>query len=135
MLTQHENMKKTDALQRINGICGVSRLNSGNTLFSNVNNSEPVWWFNVPLQKIKDISQEHLNFICYDRRSYKLYHLKVPTSYLKQHLSSPQKLRIRDDRQAVNLEWCIDTTHQFVDRESGCRFVQFRCCEVSCEHS
>src|SRR5215813_1304242 len=45
--------------------------------------------------------------------------------------TGPQKLKVRDDRPVVNLEWCIETRHQFIDRESGCRFGQFRCCEVS----
>jgi hypothetical protein len=135
MLTQHENMKKADALRRINKHCADTKLNGTNTLFSNINNTQHVWWFNIPLWKITNSGQEHLHFVCYDRRSYVLHHLKIPTTYLEQHLEKPNKLRVREDREVANLEWGIEAADRFIDRASGCQFAEFHCCQMSCEHA
>jgi hypothetical protein len=135
MLTEHADMKKADALDRLNRNCRSVELDNRNTLFSNINHTEPVWWFHVPLWKIERFDEEHLHFLCYDRRSYKLHHLVVPVEYLKLHLNRPQKLQIIKPKQVVQLELSIKTTNLFADRISGCRFAQLQCCDVSCEHS
>src|ERR1700730_16039024 len=100
MISAHEDMKKGEALRRMNRSCRGSVLNNRNTHFSNINHTEPVWWFHIPLVKIcGSCVEEFLHIVCYDRRSYKLSHLIVPTSYFNKHLTNPNKLRQHPDPQ------------------------------------
>jgi hypothetical protein len=136
MLSEHEDMKKADALRRMNRTCKVGVLDNWNTHFSNINHTEPVWWFHIPLKKIVGPDAEKsLQMVCYDRRSYKLSHLNVPTFYFKGHLKPPHKLQIFESRQVIQLELSNKMVNLFEDRGSGCRFAQFLCCELTCEHS
>ena len=83
MLGHHENMEKPEALRRMNQRCKATFFDNRTAHFSNINNTEPVWWFHIPLKKVEGPrSEECLHLICYDRRSYKLRHLMVLTSYL-----------------------------------------------------
>jgi hypothetical protein len=135
MLSEHEDMKKAEALRRMIRSCKVA-LDNSNTHFSNINHTEPVWWFHIPLKKLGGSGAEKfLHLVCYDRRSYKLSHLKVPTSYFTQHLRSPHKLRIIGSKQVIQLELSIKMANLFEDRGSGCRFAHFHCCDLACEHS
>jgi hypothetical protein len=139
MLSEHEDMRKAEGLRRMNQICKVALLNDRNTHFSNINHAEPVWWFHIPLTKIAGSNAEaFLHVVCYDRRSYKLTHLNVPTSYLRKHLNNPQKLRQFTHVSQVikiSIELSIKMVDLFQDRLSGCDFAQFKCCDVACEHS
>jgi hypothetical protein len=138
MLSQHENMKKPEALRRMNQRCKATFFDNRTAHFSNINNTEPVWWFHIPLKKVEGPrSEECLHLICYDRRSYKLRHLTVLTSYFRVNLRKPSKLLIIDTdiKKVIQLELSIHNARLFQDRWSGCRFGQFECCEVACEHS
>ena len=136
MLSQHENMEKPEALRRMNQRCKATFFDNRTAHFSNINNTEPVWWFHIPLKKVEGPrSEECLHLICYDRRSYKLRHLTVPTSYFRENIKTPPKLMIIDSKEVIQLELSIHNGHLLQDRWSGCRFAQFECCTVPCEHS
>ena len=136
MLGEHENIKKLEALRRINHRCKAAFFDNRNAHFSNINNAEPVWWFHIPLKKIEGPRAEELmHLMCYDRRSYKLRHLTVPTSHFRENLRNPPKLLIIDSKNVIQLELSIHNERLFQDRWSGCRFAQFECCEIVCEHS
>ncbi len=53
MLSQHENMEKPEALRRMNQRCKATFFDNRAAHFSNINNTEPVWWFHIPLKKIE----------------------------------------------------------------------------------
>jgi hypothetical protein len=53
MLSEHENMNKPEALRRMNQRCKAAFLDNRNAHFSNINNTEPVWWFYIPLKKVE----------------------------------------------------------------------------------
>jgi hypothetical protein len=92
MLSQHENMEKPEALRRMNQRCKATFFDNRAAHFSNINNTEPVWWFHIPLKKVEGPwSEECLHLICYDRRSYKLRHLAVLTYYFRENLRQPPK--------------------------------------------
>jgi len=139
MLSEHEDMKKAEGLRHMNRICKVALLNHQNTHFSNINHAEPVWWFHIPITKITGShANALLHVVCYDRRSYNLSHLVVPTSYLRKHLASPNKLHqlMHASRvEKISIELSIKIADLFQDRLSGCGFAQFKCCDVACEHS
>jgi len=139
MLSEHEDMKKAEALRRMSQSCKVTLLNDRNTHFSNINHTEPVWWFHIPVTKITGSNAEaFLHVVCYDRRFHKLTHLMVPTSYLGKHLNNPPKLHqfIHTSQVLkISIELSIKMADLFQDRLSGCGFAQFKCCDVACEHS
>jgi hypothetical protein len=135
MLSEHEDMKKADALRRMNRSCKVAGLHNRNTRFSNINHAAPVWWFHIPLERIG--SEEFLHVVCYDRRSYKLHHLVVPTPYFREHLGTQKIHPFMHFSQVlkISIELSIKMADFLQDRLSGCCFAQFKCCDVTCEHS
>jgi hypothetical protein len=138
MLSRHENMGKPEAFRRMNDHCKIAVFANWNTHFSNVNNNPqyPVWWFYIPLKKVDEPgAQNTLHLICYDRRTYKLYHLAVPTSHFRENLRSEPKLLIIPDKQVISLELSIHNANLFQDRYRGCRFGEFKHCDLACEHA
>ncbi len=137
MLRHHENMAKADALRRMNAHCNVTVFANWNTHFSNINNNlqYPVWWIYIPLKKVDAPgAQNTLHLICYDRRLYKLHHLQVPTLHFRQNIRDG-KLAIIVDKDVISLELSIRSENLFQDRFRQCDFVQFKHCDLTCEHA
>ena len=117
-------MKRAEAIVRINRRYG-SQLNRRDTHFANINASKPVWWLDIPIQKVKG-SVRTINLLLYDERVDDLHYLKVPTEYFRANLSG---LVVRDDKACISLELAADGQHLFEDVRptgKGIRFGQFK---------
>ncbi len=79
-------------------------LNSGNAHFSNVNSAKPVWWFQIPIKKIENNSNEEIYLIANQQGSISLF--KVPTKYI---LANLRRFKIRGRKQFICIELCTET--------------------------
>ena len=92
--------------------------------FSNINTAKDVWWLEIPRQKWADKNLEFLVLALCDKDT-QLHVLKVPTCYLRDHLS---ELDRRQDNHAISLELSCKRTDLFhCTRPSRCQvsFKQF----------
>ena len=124
------DMKRAEAIRRVNQRCKVAVLDSNNTRFANINKTQPVWWLEIPLQMVAGPgAKEFVNLLLADRHSRKLYHLRVQSSYLSENIANPEplNLRVRHDVEKIALQLSTDASNLFQDTHSDCRFRQFMC--------
>lgn len=67
-------MTKQEIIQLSNNQLNGNTLNNQNTHFANINNTKPVWWFDIPLGKFNN----DLYLILNERNSFIL--LKIPAN-------------------------------------------------------
>jgi hypothetical protein len=84
-------------------------LNHSNTAFSNINKAKEVWWFNIHVSKFA----EDVNLLLNSTKQ--VYWVHLPKGFTK---GNPFK--IREDKNAVDLEISADRTYKFLkDVKSG----------------
>jgi len=79
--------------------------------------SSPVWWFDLPLAKLRDKTCKTVHLLCEKESGMSFRILKVPTSYVLRNLSN---LCIVKDREVIRLHLSSRSEDRFVDlRGSG----------------
>lgn len=110
-------MKKQEAITYLNRYQKTHYLNKFNTSFSNINNSKPVFWFNINPKKF---SNKHY-LICIDKEDLILIHLTQEKCLFLQ-----EKLKIREDKNLFDLELPIKGELGYLkDVKSGVDFRPF----------
>lgn len=124
-------MKPADAMRHVNQRCKRAVLNRANTHFANINQARrDIWWFDVPLTKVEGPdAEEIINLLLYNRFSSQIHHLRVPTSYLRENIRTPEpsNLRVRRDTKAIDLWLSADNSSLFQDLHSKCCFRHLIC--------
>ena len=119
-------LQKTEAIARMNKAYGTDVLTSRTAHFANINKSKDVWWFDIPLRKISSpVTADALDLLVYDYRDDQLYHLRVPTEFIRKNL---RELVVRSDKEVISLELSADKAELFRDlRSKGGKimFAQF----------
>jgi Swt1-like HEPN len=120
----NENMNPAEARRRVNQRCKLAVLDRNNTHFANINKTRrDIWWLDIPLEKVEGPrAEEIINLLLYNDLSNKLYHLRVPTSYLRENLIKLKKLRDQ-----IDLWLSTDKSKLFEDERSKCRFQHLLC--------
>lgn len=112
------------AIRLANGYYGKPILSTDNVSFANINNGRPdVWWLNPPGEWFQWTTD--VNILLYDFRARRLYHLAVPTVYLRQNR---ERLRERRDTRRINLQLSANKTSLFrniAPADSEVEFKQF----------
>lgn len=117
-LFQGENMNKNEALDFANRNFNAV-FNTSNTHFANVNKAKPVWWLEIPINKIKSPSLPSIHFLL--KSDNNLNWLKVDRLYLFDNLNG---FKIRQNIDVICLE--INTlTFQNMVGASKISFKQF----------
>ena len=91
--------------------------------FASINTAKPVWWFDIPLAKVQQSLYLYLHLLCFDDVSNILYHLEIPTAYLRDQESG---LAVRTDKACISLELSTLQANRFRDRRPTGRGVEFR---------
>jgi hypothetical protein len=84
-------MEKAAAIAELNRRGANPRLTSQNTRFANVNTAKRVWWLELPLNAVFDVSDSTIQLVLASAPGV-LFHLRVP----KQWLSEREPRRLRD---------------------------------------
>ncbi len=116
-------MDKKTAIKILNNYYEQVRFNNINSLFSNINASKDVWWFDIPLKKLS--SHTEINLLLYDDKTDTIHHLRVPIEYLKSNLD---KLHVREDKDCISLELSTEEYMLFKDirpKSGKLNFSQF----------
>lgn len=101
-------MTKKELIDHINQNYNAS-LDSRNTSYSNINKSKNVWWFNVPVKKFTEDVHLLLN-----AKDYAIW-IVLPRGF-----AEGIPFRIREDKEAVDLEISADRSYKFLkDVKSG----------------
>lgn len=82
------SMTRSLAMVRVNAFYGANKYGANkvrgeNSTFSNINRAVPLWWLDIPVRKLEPEAASLHNILLYDNRKDKLYHLAVPTVYLR----------------------------------------------------
>jgi hypothetical protein len=113
-----KNMNKREALDFANRNFNAV-FTTFNTHFANVNKAKPVWWLELPINKIKSPSLSYVHFLLKSDNS--LNWLKVDRLYLFDNLNG---FKIRQNKDVICLE--INTlTFQNMVGASKIPFKQF----------
>lgn len=113
-----KNMNKNEALDFANRNFNAI-FNTSNTHFANVNGAKPVWWLEIPINKIKSPSLPYIHLLL--KSDNNLNWLKVDRLYLFDNLNG---FKIRQNKDVVCLE--INTlTFQNMVGASKISFKQF----------
>lgn len=103
--------EKSQIIEYLKNTYPATSLNSSNTSYSNINKSKQVWWFNVPVQKFVG----EVNLLL--RGNEEVIWIHLPPQFVN-NLAS--KFKIRQDKDAVDLEISADTSHLYLkDVKSG----------------
>lgn len=90
-------------------------LKSSNTSYSKINKSKEVWWFNVPVPKFSDDVHLLLNSEQF-----------VLWIFLPKGFTKGQPFKIREDKNAVDLEISSDRSFKYLqDVKSGSSWFDF----------
>ncbi|MBD0333162.1 MAG: hypothetical protein ICV66_10935 [Chitinophagaceae bacterium] len=89
-----KNMNKPKAIN-IGRTKGLTSLDNSNTIFSNVNSAQDVWWLEPNNEKLK----HDLHVVLNDNNRKTLYFFKIPANTIK---NPEQHFRQRDDRVRTN---------------------------------
>jgi hypothetical protein len=124
------NSTPTKQMNRSNAIAllaqqGSIEVTSSNSHFANINSSKNVWWLDLPISKVSQVSDPHIHLLLYDQQEGTLHHLAIPKSYIKQN---QQRLVTRESKGCISLELSADENRKFHDvRPKGCgvEFKQF----------
>jgi hypothetical protein len=126
-------MEKHEAIRWVNQHCKSDLLRNKDTHFANINTGPDVWWVDIPIKKVTNPHAEIiLNLLLYNYRSRNIHHLRVPTSYFRENLTM-RNLWERADKKVIHLELSTNSPSLFQDvkHRSGCRFAQFKCCDIT----
>ena len=77
-------MNKKESLELARKKYGID-FETTNTHFSKENSAKPVWWFEIPLSRIRNDKIQSINLIVDDSGEAVL--LKVPTKYFKKNMA------------------------------------------------
>ena len=119
-------LSKSDAIARLCSENQELNLESNTTHFASINASKDVWWYDIACKKVTSGHHEFIDVLAHDHRDDKLYHLVVPTKYLRDNLD---KLDIRQDKDTISLELSANEFNFLQDVRSGggkVPFAQFR---------
>jgi hypothetical protein len=109
-------LQKKEAIKIINKICSKN-LNKGNTVFSNINDRVPQWWFEPPNEKF----EEDLNIILNSQQDKCLYYFFIP----KDAIQNPEKIFSQKNRtQSSSITINIDS-YSFADNHSKFKFKPY----------
>lgn len=110
-------MNKSDAIDRVNSCIGGRLLTGGNTCFSNINKTNPVWWLTIPVPKFRN--ELHLLL---SKQDGGLIWIRIPAG----HFPCPEDhFRYRPDRDAVGLEISCEE-RRYLSEVKGPGSVRFR---------
>ena len=101
---------------------GAMQLRTNTTAFANVNSSQEVWWFDIPLAKVVAERYDAIDLLVVTSDVRLLHHLRVPVAWLRENLSN---FHVRIDKQAVSLELSSREVNLFQDTRSGSKKIQF----------
>jgi hypothetical protein len=103
-------MDKTSALLEISRRTGVT-LDRRGARFANVNRGKTVWWLDVPLEKIVDMTDPDLHIVLADSNG-QVHYLRVPKKWMATNIDA---FAIREDKAAISLELSCGSGNLFQD--------------------
>ncbi|GGP52314.1 hypothetical protein [Shewanella saliphila] len=86
-----------------------SVFNSSNTHFANVNKAKPVWWIEIPINKIKSPNLPYIHLLLKSDRA--LNWLKVDRQYFVDNLAG---FKVRENKDVICLEINSNTFQNMV---------------------
>ncbi|WP_153914503.1 hypothetical protein [Shewanella sp. TC10] len=111
-------MTKAEALSFANANFNEQFTNR-NTHFAKENATKPVWWLEIPIEKIHDSTHSEIHLLL--NKDGSLFWLRVSTSFLRNHQSG---FKIRSDKSVICLELDTSTFKNDVGSEK-LSFFQF----------
>jgi hypothetical protein len=124
----HRNVMKLDkklAIARRNQELGGAVLGVNNTHFTVLNTNKNIWWFDLPMSRLKIGQYEWVHLLLHTPSTDELLHLKVPTVYLRDHMEG-LVVRNKDKRNAsLSLELSADKDSFLKDVRPAGANVQF----------
>lgn len=118
-------MNKSEAIALIRQRRGVSQITTRSVSFANINAKKLVWWLDIPMSTIAQLSNPTITLLLYDHRSKELHHLEIPKSYFR---DNQKRLVMRHDKDCISLELSTEKDNAFRDIRptgGGVEFKQF----------
>ncbi|MDY7566107.1 hypothetical protein QN400_13395 [Pseudomonas sp. RTC3] len=101
-------LDKKLAIARRNQELGGAVLGVNNTHFTVLNTNKNIWWFDLPMSRLKIGQYEWVHLLLHTPSTDELLHLKVPTVYLRDHMEG-LVVRNKDKRNSsLSLELSAD---------------------------
>ena len=118
-------LDKKLAIARRNQELGGAVLGVNNTHFTVLNTNKNIWWFDLPMSRLKIGQYEWVHLLLHTPSTEELLHLKVPTVYLRDHMEG-LVVRNKDKRNAsLSLELSADKDSFLKDVRPAGANVQF----------
>lgn len=118
-------LDKKLAIARRNQELGGAVLGVNNTHFTVLNTNKNIWWFDLPMSRLKIGQYEWVHLLLHTPSTDELLHLKVPTVYLCDHMEG-LVVRNKDKRNAsLSLELSADKDSFLKDVRPAGANVQF----------
>ncbi|WNW13759.1 hypothetical protein RRX38_22210 [Pseudomonas sp. DTU_2021_1001937_2_SI_NGA_ILE_001] len=99
-------LDKKQAIDRRNQQLGGTALTADNSHFAILDRKRNIWWFDLPVSQLK--STEWLNLLLYTAEPEQLQHLKVPTNFLRAHISEMEVRNAGKRKASISLELSAD---------------------------
>ncbi|MEN0107828.1 MAG: hypothetical protein AAGC84_15585 [Pseudomonas sp.] len=119
--------KKT-AIARRNQQLGGAVLGVNNTHFATINLNKNIWWFDIPVGRLKIGQYEWVHLLMHNHVTDELHHLRVPTVYLRNNDEGLVTRNKGSRNSTVSLELSADRDSLFQDVRpagTGVRFAEF----------
>src|SRR5688572_29337668 len=96
-------MDKKSAILEVNYRGVGAPVTEDDTHFANVNGRKRVWWIDIPVRELLDVSSPAINLLLAENGA--VHHLRVPKGWMTDHMEG---FALRTDRDAVSLELSVD---------------------------
>ncbi len=104
-------MDKDSAIHAWNSRSPSARMHRSSTHFANVNARKPVWWLDIPIVEIFDVTEPAINLLLAESDG-NLHHLRVMKAWLIDHIG---QLARRQDKDVISLELSTLAGNRFQD--------------------
>ncbi len=119
---------KKAAIARRNQQLGSAVLGVNNTHFATINLNKKIWWFDIPISRLKIGQYEFVHLLLHNHITDELHHLRVPTLYFRTHEEGLVTRNKGERKATLSLELSADKDSLFQDVRptgAGVRFAEF----------
>lgn len=119
---------KKAAIARRNQQLGGAVLGVNNTHFATLNKNKNIWWFDIPVGRIKIGQYEWVHLLMHNPVTDELHHLRVTTQYLRDNEDGLVTRNKGSRNSTLSIELSADRDSLFQDVRpagKGVRFAQF----------
>ncbi|WP_137886656.1 hypothetical protein [Pseudomonas sp. 2FE] len=119
---------KKAAIARRNQQLGSAVLGVNNTHFATINLNKEIWWFDIPVSRLKIGQYEFVHLLLHNHVTDELHHLRVPTLFFRSHEDGLVTRNKGERKATLSLELSADKDSLFQDVRpsgTGVRFAEF----------